>query len=93
MHGQASAGEPRIPRTRIGPRPGRTIPPVDTIGSARGRGMNASDTPVVLRDTERPGPASVLIEANDRLQELRALLAGAMHAAEPPRGTEPTTDT
>ena len=55
--------------------------------------MNASDTPVVLRDTERPGPASVLIEANDRLQELRALLAGAMHAAEPPRGTEPTTDT
>ncbi|BCJ35492.1 hypothetical protein Athai_29950 [Actinocatenispora thailandica] len=48
------------------------------------------DTPVVLRDTHRPGPASVLVEANDRLQDLRELLAGALTGDEPTRAKERT---
>jgi hypothetical protein len=53
--------------------------------SNRGSG---SDTPVILRDTHRPGPASVLVEANDRLQDLRALLAGVLTGDEPDRADE-----
>ncbi|MEV0840520.1 hypothetical protein AB0I55_13305 [Actinocatenispora sera] len=51
---------------------------------------SGSDTPVVLRDTHRPCPASVLVEANDRLQDLRALLAGALTGDAPDRADEPT---
>jgi|GEM_PF-3962248 len=51
--------------------------------------MSGADTPVVLREATRPGPASVLVEANDRLQDLRALLADALtdrHDTEPEPG-------
>lgn len=51
---------------------------------------SGSDAPVVLRDTNRPGPASVLVEANDRLQDLRALLAGALTVDEPTQADERT---
>jgi hypothetical protein len=51
---------------------------------------SGSDTPVVLRDIHRPGPASVLVEANDRLQDLRAMLAGVLTGGEPDRANERT---
>lgn len=55
-------------------------------GESSGR-VGTSQARTVLRENPGRGPAKVLVEANDRLQRIRSLLAGALPPADtaPPR--------
>lgn len=45
--------------------------------------VGTSQARTVLREDPGPGPANVLVEANDRLERIRSLLAGVLSPADP----------